>query len=180
MRRCALLIFALVLATPPLVPDARAADQPTEYQLKAAYLYHFAQFVEWPPSAFPQSNSPLIVGVLGENPFGPDLRRVVQGKVLGNHPIIVQEFHSLSDMTNQCQILFISTSEKRLPDIFASLNGTSTLTVGEADRFTESGGMIRFVTEGGKIRFQINQTAAEKAGLKMSFKLLSLASKVTH
>lgn len=180
MRRCALLILTLVLAAASLVRDARGADQPTEYQLKAAYIYHFAQFVEWPPSAFPQANSPLIIGVLGENPFGNDLRRTVQGKLLGNHPIVVQEFHSLSDLTNQCQILFISSSEKRLPDIFTSLNGTSTLTVGESDRFAEAGGMIRFVPEGGKIRFQINQTAVEKAGLKMSFKLLSLASKVTH
>jgi hypothetical protein len=181
MRLCATFIFALILAL-PLAGHGQAADsQPTEYQLKAAYLYHFAQFVDWPPAAFPQPNSPLIIGVLGENPFGKDLPHTVEGKVLSNHPLIVQEYHSLAEMTNNCHILFVSSSEKkRLPEIFAALKGTSVLTVSEVDHFTENGGMINFVLESDRIRFQINETTVEKAGLKMSFKLLSLASKVTH
>ena len=84
MRLCATFIFALILALPP-VAGVAADTQPTEYQLKAAYLYHFAQFVDWPPSAFAETNSPLIIGVLGENPFGNDLQHVVQGKVLKEH-----------------------------------------------------------------------------------------------
>jgi len=181
MRLCATFIFALILAL-PLAGDGQAADtQPTEYQLKAAYLYHFAQFVDWPPVAFAQPNSPLIIGVLGENPFGKDLPHTVEGKVLSNHPLVVQEYHSLAEMTNSCHILFISSSEKkRLPEIFAALKGTSVLTVSEVDHFTENGGMVNFVLESDRIRFQINETMVEKAGLKMSFKLLSLASKVTH
>jgi hypothetical protein len=182
MRLCATFIFALILAL-PLAGHGQAADsQPTEYQLKAAYLYHFAQFVDWPPAAFPQPNSPLIIGVLGDNPFGNDLPHTVEGKVLNNHPLIVQEYHSLAEMTNSCHILFISSSEKKhLPEIFAALKGTSVLTVSEKiDHFIEDGGMINFVLEKDRIRFQINETTVEKAGLKMSFKLLSLASKVTH
>jgi hypothetical protein len=181
MRLCATFIFALILAL-PLAGHGQAADsQPTEYQLKAAYLYHFAQFVDWPPAAFPQPNAPLIIGVLGENPFGKDLPHTVEGKVLNNHPLMVQEYHSLAEITNNCQILFISSSEKkRLPEIFAALKGTSILTVSEVDHFTDNGGMVDFVLENDRIRFQINETTVEKAGLKMSFKLLSLASKVTH
>ncbi len=182
MRFCATCIFALILAL-LLAGDGRAADsQPTEYQLKAAYLYHFAQFVDWPSAAFPESNSPLIIGVLGDNPFGNDLLRTVAGKILNNHPLAVKEYRSLAELTNSCHILFISSSEKKhLPEIFGALKGTSTLTVSEnIDHVTEDGGMISFVLEGEKIRFQINETTVEKAGLKMSFKLLSLASKVTH
>ena len=181
MRLCATFIFALILAL-PLAGHGQAADtQPTEYQLKAAYLYHFAQFVDWPPAAFPQPNSPLIIGVLGENPFGKDLPHTVEGKVLSNHPLVVQEYHSLAEMTNNCHILFISSSEKkRLPEIFAALKSTSVLTVSEVDHFTENGGMVNFVLKSDRIRFQINEGTVEKAGLKMSFKLLSLASEVTH
>jgi hypothetical protein len=182
MRLRATFIFALILTLPPMLDEGRAADaQPTEYQLKAAYLYHFAQFVDWPPAAFVQTNSPLIIGVFGEDPFGNDLRHTVEGKVLGYHPLEIREFHSLAEMTNKCHILFISSSEKkRLAEIFPVLKGTSVLTVGEVDHFTDAGGMINFVIEGAKIRFQINETTVENAGLKMSFKLLSLASKVTH
>lgn len=180
MRRRAIFILALVLAAPLPLHRAHAADtQPTEYQLKAAYIYHFAQFVDWPSNAFARPDSPLVIGVLGENPFGSDLEHTVQGKVLGGHPLVVQEFHSLSDITNTCHILFISSSEeKRLTQIIGELTGTSTLTVGESDRFIESHGMIKFVPEGTRIRFEINKTAAGKSGLTISFKLLSLASKV--
>ncbi len=118
---------------------------------------------------------------MGENPFGKDLPHTVEGKVLSNHPLMVQTYRSLAEMTNSCHILFICSSEKkRLPEIFAALKGTSVLTVSEVDHFTENGGMINFVLESDRIRFQINETTVEKAGLKMSFKLLSLASKVTH
>jgi len=182
MRLCATFVFALILAVALAAGRGRAADaQPTEYQLKAAYLYHFAQFVDWPSTAFSQPNSPLIIGVLGENPFGNDLRHTVEGKVLNHHPLEVREYRSLAGMTNDCHILFISSSEKeRLPEIFTALNGTSVLTVSEVKHFTETGGMINFVLDSDRIRFQINETTAEKAGLKISFKLLSLASQVTH
>lgn len=178
MGRRVLFILAVVLAAPFAAHIVRAADpQPTEYQLKAAYIYHFAQFVDWPATAFDQTNSPLIIGVLGENPFGDSLKNTVQGKVLGGHPLMVQEFPTTSDMTNTCHILFISESEKKqLTQIIAALDDTSTLTVGESDRFIESGGMIKFKFDGSRIRFEINRTRAQKSGLRISFKLLNLAS----
>jgi hypothetical protein len=170
------------MALPPLAGNGYAADtQPTEYQLKAAYIYHFAQFVDWPAATFPQGNSPLIIGVLGENPFGNDLKHTVEGKVLNQHPLIVKEFRTLEEMTNTCHILFICQSEKkRLPEILSAISSNSTLSVGEFRDFTENGGMINFVLDGDKIRFQINEINVDKAGLRMSFKLLGLASKLTR
>jgi YfiR/HmsC-like len=156
--------------------DGRTQDaQPTEYQIKAAFLFNFARFVQWPPRAMPNATSPMVIGVLGQNPFHEDLARTIQNKTVDDHPIQVKEYGSLAEATN-CHILFISTSEKaRMPKIINGLKGTSVLTVGEMDQFTESGGMINFVLQGTKIRFQINNDAATSAGLKISSKLLALA-----
>jgi hypothetical protein len=117
----------------------------------------------------------MVVGVLGENPFHEDLERTLRGKSIDDHPLVVKEFRLATEATN-CQILFISNSLKaQLPQILEGLKGTSVLTLGEMDHFTESGGMINFVVEGTKIRFQINNDAATKAELKVSSKLLALA-----
>jgi hypothetical protein len=152
-----------------------AQPQPTEYQIKAAFIFNFARFVEWPPQAFNGAKSPFIIGILGDNPFHDDLEQTVRDKTVDDHPFVVKEFRSPADATN-CHILFISTSEKpRLAQILKYLRGASVLTVGEMDRFTESGGMINFIVEGTKIRFRINKEAATNAGLKISSKLLNLA-----
>ena len=154
--------------------------QPTEYQLKAAFLFNFAKFVEWPAPAFASNNSPLIIGVLGDNPFRDDLARMIQNKLIDDHPLKVVEFkdfHAATGLTN-CHILFICSSEKdRLPEIFESLRGSAALTIGESANFAESGGMIQFFMEQTKIRFQINQDAATKSKLKISSKLMSLSTK---
>ena len=168
----------LVLGWPLLTGAGRAhaqESQPSEYQLKAAFLYNFAKFVEWPADALPQNTSPFVIGILGESPFNDDLEKTVAGKKISNHPISVVACSTAIEATN-CHILFISSSEKtRLPEIFKSLLDSSILTVGETEQFTESGGMINFVREANKIRFQINDDAAKKSGLKISSKLLSLA-----
>lgn len=150
--------------------------QAEEYQVKAAFLYNFAKFVEWPTQAFATASAPLVIGVLGENPFHDTLRQVVEGKTIDGHPLRVKELRSLKEV-GACHILFISTSERRqLPDILKLLKGAAVLTVGEMDGFTEAGGMINFVlVEGTKIRFQINKSAATSGGLKVSSKLLGLA-----
>jgi hypothetical protein len=151
--------------------------QPSEYQIKAAFLFNFAKFVEWPATALPRPTSPLVIGLLGPTPFGEDLARTIRGKSIDGHPLVIKEFSGPAEVTN-CHILFISTSEKkRLPEILAALKGASVLTVGETERFAESGGMINFFLEGTKIRFQINQDAASQVGLKISSKLMSLASR---
>ena len=149
--------------------------QPSEYQLKAAYLFNFAKFVDWPPDAFAETNSPIVIGILGENPFGTDLERTIGNKTISNRSLAIREIRSLAEATN-CHLLFISRSEKqRLPKTIQGLRGASVLTVGETERFTEAGGMIEFVLQGNKIRFRINEEAAKSAGLKISSKLSSVA-----
>ena len=175
MRFRATLIAGLSLAL--LLPaDASAqGSQPSEYQVKAAFLFNFAKFVEWPPESFAGETSPLVIGILGDSPFGGDLERIIQNKTINNRLIVIKPLSSLAEAKN-CHILFISTSEKkRLAEIFDSLRGISVLTVSETDGFTEAGGMINFDWEGKKIRFQINDEAAKKAKLKISSKLLRLA-----
>ena len=174
------LILALLLATENGRGQAPSSSeyQIKVYELKAAFLYNFAQFVDWPPAAFADAASPLVIGVLGDNPFGDLLEKTIRGKTLNNRRLETKPIRSLAEATNNCHMLFISSSEKdRLPEIFATLRGTRILTVGETPGFTETGGMINFVMEGGKIRFQINDAAAKSAGLKISSKLLNLASR---
>lgn len=150
-------------------------SQPSESRLKAAFLFNFAKFVEWPPEAFAGKTAPLVIGVLGENPFGKDLEQTIQGKTVNDRPLQVKEYRSVAEATN-CHILFICASEKkRLPEIFEALRGTAVLTVGETDRFIQAGGMINFVVEGNKIRFEIKDETARKVKLKISSKLLNLA-----
>jgi hypothetical protein len=150
--------------------------QPTEYQVKAAFLYHFAKFTEWPPAVFTNPTMPLVIGVLGASPFGGDLERTLSNKRLEARPLLPMQVSSALHASTNCHILFISSSERRkLPEILTDLRGASVLTVSEMDEFTESGGMIKFVWRGTKIRFQINDEAAKQARLKIRSKLLSLA-----
>jgi len=173
-------LMAISVLLPAIVRTPAQAAPPSEYQLKAAYLFNFAKFVEWPTGAFAQATSPMVIGVLGDNPFGGDLERTIHGKSINDHPMQVRAVQSLGD-AKQCHILFISPSEKkRLPEIVAALRGVPVLTVGESEGFPEAGGMINFVLEGNKIRFQINNDAARNAGLKISSKLLSLAQSPAH
>jgi hypothetical protein len=176
-RATSLLCQVLILILPPPSGGYGHAQEfrPTEYQVKAAFLFNFAKFVEWPPRAFASGTSPLVIGVLGENPFHEDLAQTIRNKTIDNHRLEITEIRSLAQATN-CHMLFISTSEKeRLPEIFKSLKGARVLTVGETDRFIAAGGMINFVLQGTKIRFQINREAATSAGLRISSKLMSLA-----
>jgi hypothetical protein len=176
MRLSASPILKLSLVLLLAVGGARAQEyQPSEYQLKAAFLFNFAKFVEWPAETFPEAKSPIIIAVLGENPFGTELERTIRDKTVNGRLLQLKEFHSPAE-AKECHVLFISNSEKnRLREVFDSLRGSTVLTVGEADNFTASGGIISFVREGNKIRFQINEQAAHDARLKISSKLLSLA-----
>jgi YfiR/HmsC-like len=175
MRLRATSILRLSLVWLLAIGGGRAQEpRPNEYlyQLKAAFLLNFAKFVEWPPMAFANADSPLVLGVLGENPFGD----ILKGKAINNRLLKVEQFHSSAEATN-CHILFIRASEKeRLSAIIQSLGKACVLTVGdEIDGFTDKG-MINFVLREKKIRFQINDAAAKNVGLKISSKLLSLAS----
>jgi hypothetical protein len=174
-RAARLFLLSLLLLRGGSLADAQEDSQPTEYQIKAAFIFNFAKFVEWPAAAFAKASSPIVVGVLGENPFRDALEKTIKNKTVDEHPVIIREFRAATDATN-CHILFISSSEKaQLPQILKQLNGRNVLTVGEMPGFTETGGMINFVLEGTKIRFQINNDAANSAGLKISSKLLNLS-----
>lgn len=155
---------------------AQDSRPPSEYRIKAAFLFNFAKFVEWPPENFHDSTAPFVIGVLGENPFGSDLEQTVRGKRVNERPFVVKFFSTPSEATN-CHILFICASEKkRLPEILQALRGRTVLTVGEnLDHFMETGGMINFLVVENKIRFQINDAAAKTARLQINSKLLGLA-----
>jgi hypothetical protein len=169
--KAVILLFSLIFLI-----GFRCHAQPTEYQIKAAFIYNFARFVEWPPEAFANPHSPMIIGVLGENVFGDSLEQSINGKVINGHPLQFEAFDSEAEVTN-CQVLFISASEKnRLSKILAQLQGRSILTVGEkADDFISDGGMIYLLIVEDKVRFEINNEAAKKSGLIISSKLLRLA-----
>ena len=148
---------------------------PAEYQVKAVFLYNFARFVNWPPKAFPDPQAPLVIGVLGEDPFGAYLDETVRGERVNNRVLMVQRYRRVGEI-RACHVLFISRSESdRLESIFAALRGRNILTVGDTDDFAARGGMIRFATEKNKVRMYINRDAAKAAGLEISSKLLQLA-----
>ena len=167
-----LLLFCLYFC---LAIHSLAQSQPTEYQIKAAFLFNFAKFVEWPAESFPTTNAPIVIGVLGKNDFGADLENTIRDKTVNNRVFKFKNFTTASEATN-CHILFISSSEKdNFSRIMPGLNRASVLTVSETDGFIEAGGMINFTIQSNKTRFQINDDAAKGAGLKVSSKLLSLA-----
>ena len=160
--------------------DAAGQTAPAkEYQVKAVFLYNFAQFVEWPEAAFPDAQTPLVIGVLGEDPFGGYLEETVRGEKVNNRPLVIERYRRAEEI-GICHILFISRSEAdRLEKIFAELKGRNILTVGDFDGFTKSGGMMRFVTEKNKTRLRINLEAAKAARLTISSKLLRPAEIIT-
>jgi hypothetical protein len=172
------LVLSVFLVSGGLALSAPAAP-PGEYQLKAVFLFNFAQFVEWPPQAFPDAQAPLVVGVLGMDPFGAYLDETVRGETVNNRPLVVQRYGRLEDI-NTCHILFISRSEAdRLEQIVASLRGRHILTVSDAERAALRGVMIRMITVENKIRLRINLEEAQAANLKISSKLLRPAEIVT-
>jgi hypothetical protein len=156
-----------------------AQEAPTEYQVKAAYLFNFLKFVEWPGDPIANTNGHWVIGIVGDNPFGDDLTQIISGKTVQGHELLVRRFQPGEDL-HTCHVLFISASEKkRLPSMLAALSGSSVLTVGDMDHFIESGGMIQFVMEEKRVRFAIDVGASSQARLKVSSKLLSLARTVT-
>jgi len=167
------------LATQPVAmaaaPPAQAPIS-AENQIKAVFLFNFAQFLAWPQNAFQTAKSPIVIGVLGEDPFGPYLDRVVQGEKIGGRSLVVRRYRQVEDVA-ECHILFVSRSEAgRLDRIISQMRGRAILTVGDMEGFAIRGGMVRFTTESGKIRLRINVAAAHAAGLTISSKLLAHAT----
>ena len=146
-----------------------------EYRLKAAYLFNFIQFVEWPDSVFENDNSPIILAVLGKDPFGKILDETVQNEKIGNHPIIIKRYRYLSQL-EFCHVLFVSSSEtESFQFILKSIKQSPILTISDIHDFGIYGGNISFYLEENKLRFAINMQALKQADLKVSSKLLRLA-----
>jgi hypothetical protein len=170
--------LAIVLASAFAAPAELPAEVAGEYVVKAAFLFHFAQFVEWPPEAFHDPTSPLTYCTIGDDPFRGALEESVQGKIVGTRSLQVQHLKGRQQIAG-CHILFIGAAEKKhFAEDLSGAAGHAVLSVGEAEHFAQSGGIIGFVVENNKVRFEINVETAEKAKLKISSRLLSLAKTV--
>ena len=146
-----------------------------EYQVKAFFLYNFARYVEWPPQSFKASNDPIVICILGQNPFGSALDQAIAGKLVEGRPFVVRQISDFPQ-SGTCHILFVNSSErKRFRIVAGKLKGSGVLTVGETHGFTADGGVINFKLEDGKVRFEIDVDAAVREHLRISSKLLSLA-----
>ncbi len=157
-----------------LAPRA-CAEEVSEYQIKAAFLYNFARFVEWPPEKSGEAGDPLAICIVGENPFGNTLDELIKNKAISGRQLVVRRL-KVGQSARDCQVAFISSSEKKhMQSFLESLEGASVLTVGDVEGFAAMGGVINFTMEESRVRFEVNLDAAERAGLKISSKLLSLA-----
>jgi hypothetical protein len=159
--------------------QAQGTQATREYELKAVFLFNFAQFVEWPETAFAGPESPLVIGVLGPDPFGGSLEEAIRGEKVQGRPIEVRHF-SRGEPIDTCHILFVGRTEGAgLDGILTQLRFRPVLTVGEAEQFARTGGMIGFVNDRNRIRLRINRGAAEAASLLLSSRLLRPAEIVS-
>jgi hypothetical protein len=169
--RC-LFAVLLVIANLALVAQGPVSR---EYELKAVFLFNFTQFVEWPPAAFSNVQAPLVIGVIGKNPFGTRLEDIVSGEKVNGHEVTVQYYNDAEEI-GACHILFINLSDTQKRErAIEVLKGRNTLTVSDIPGFSAEGGMIRLFTRDNRIRFEVNLEASREAGLTISSKLLRLA-----
>jgi hypothetical protein len=172
--RCSLL-FLFAFAFLLLSGLTAQAQVSREYQLKAVFLYNFAQFTEWPTNAFADDKSPIVIGIVGTDPFGGVLEQTIHGETVGGHPLAVQHFPRPSDIKT-CHLLFFTQSENRhVDEILNAVKDKPVLTVSDMDTPMTSAVMIRFVLENNKVHFRINAPAARAADINLSSKLLRVA-----
>ncbi|HVM31918.1 MAG TPA: YfiR family protein [bacterium] len=168
--RAGLLLLALILAAAPL-----RAEIPLEYQVKAAFLFNFAQFVHWPASDFTRPQEPFRIGILGQDPFDGFLDETIKGEAIEGHPLVVERYTDATQ-AKDCQVLFVSRSEaSRMAAILSELRGRNVLTVGDCDGFLKAGGVVRFVLEKNRVRFRVSLEAAKAGNLSISSRVLRLA-----
>lgn len=172
-RLTAIVLFAGEPA--PAYADSRAwIEPPTELKVTAAFLLNFAGFVEWPPAAFASPADPIVIGIYGTDPFREFIDQLLENEMVCGRPLVVRRFPPGSTPVG-CHILFIDETEARnVGPLLERVRRQSILTVSNLSGFTKQGGMIQLITERGRIRFQINQPAAQAAGLTLSSRLLRL------
>jgi hypothetical protein len=175
-RRAILICQLAALLIGLALPRCIAAEQATEYQIKAVFLLNFTKFIDWPPAAFTDSEAPIAVCILGDDPFGNSLDQTLEGELVNGRKMTTQRIKR-APPPKACQVLFVGRSEKELSKTLSGL-GAGVLTVGEGESFVRAGGMIAFVIEDRRVRFEINRRVAENAGLKLSSKLLNVAKSV--
>ena len=174
------LSLALGLALPAAADSggpSGASDASREYEIKAAFIYNFTKFVEWPSRSLPGASDPIVIAVLGDSPCAQALEQVTRGRLVNGHPILIKRVDSAKD-AGTAQLLFVGSSQQGQFDrMAAALAAAPVLTVGESPSFAAEGA-ISFVRQEDKVRFEINLNAATKAGLKISAQLLKLATVV--
>ncbi|HVT35363.1 MAG TPA: YfiR family protein [Nevskiaceae bacterium] len=179
LRRRALRSLALLAFWLPQATMLQAADTASrEYQIKAAFLYNFTKFVEWPASSFASDNSPIIIGTYCADPFADELAAIVAGRKVYNRPIAVRKLGSGEEARSAHLVFVCADNDARVGSIESAVGRQPVLTVGESDTFDAAGGIIRFVAENDKIRFEINADAAAHAGIRISAQLQKLARAV--
>jgi hypothetical protein len=157
-----------------LLLAGRARAQEDEYRVKAAILYNIAKFVDWPSAAFAAPDAALGVCVLGTDPFGSQLDETFHGRQVHGRAVTV---HRSADVDTSCHIMFVSRSErKRRSAVLERVSTSPVLTIGDDEGFGAAGGMVELATEGGQVRVSINNGAAQRAGLRVSARLLALAA----
>ena len=164
--------YILALTVLLLVGSHRAAAQAKDYQVKAVFLFHFTQFVDWPATAFSSPGAPFVIGIYGADPFGEFIDKAVSNEKVAGRAIVVKRFRNVGELSG-CHLLFINHASPK--DALQAVEGKAVLTVGDDINFTKDGGMIQFVTESSKIKLQIRHSVAKTAGLTISSKLLRLA-----
>ena len=164
---------------PPLgaTPLSRGADvvNAKEHEVKAAFLYNFLKFVEWPAARFQETNAPLVIGVVGTSPITAALEATVRNRTINGRPLVVKAVKTPEEARAVLSLFVPGSEDERLEAWLTSLNGSSVLTVGESAAFAKQGGIINFVLDGDKLRFEINMDVARRAGLKISAQLQKLA-----
>ena len=176
-RRCRMGSILLLLFAAVFTGYAQGMDEANllEYKVKAAFLFNFAKFVEWPASAFKAPDSPLVIGILDGARFPPTFEQATKDRTINGRSVIIRRSKLLEDLLD-AQVLFVSHSEEAdYGRILRMLSGRGVLTVGESPEFLGQGGVINFALRDHRLRFEINRTAAEKEGLRISSQLLKLA-----
>ncbi len=173
------MVAVILLGLPGLDITARAnAQNISEHQVKAAFLVNFTKYVEWPVENFGATNTPIVITILGDPDLAAEFGKIIVGKTINGHPLILRTISSAEQFTNDCHIVFISSAARRTAQLLSQLQNASVLTVGDEDDFLDQGGAIRFARRDRKIRLEVNLTATNEAKLKISSKLLSVADAV--
>jgi hypothetical protein len=174
LRRVSFLLVSFCLFSNASPKAMSQSEEGAAYPVKLAFIYNFTKFVEWPAASYRDAGAPLVICIAGHDPFSHDLEQELRARTAGGRSVEVRTLKP-TDALRGCHIVFVPVTEKDQDRIVRDLNGSSTLTVGETEGFAARGGVINLTVEENKVHFEINKLAADRAGLKISSKLLGIA-----